>query len=130
MYDLIYRNENEFLKLERSLRKYNMVAYKKLIFEIYPKLKNGDSIGSNIENNMYEIELPTDKTSEIVYGTKYKLIYKKQDNVIELIEILPKEILIEGYKSELIMYKGVMIPKNKYEKYKFKIDMLYNIYKI
>ena len=34
-----YLNENEFKKLERSVKKYNMLAYKKLIFEFYPKMK-------------------------------------------------------------------------------------------
>ena len=34
-----YVNENEFKKLERSLKKYNMLAYKKLYFEYYPELK-------------------------------------------------------------------------------------------
>ena len=36
-----YVNENEFHKLERSLKKYNMLAYKKLCFEYYPKMKEG-----------------------------------------------------------------------------------------
>ena len=36
-----YVNENEFHKLERSLKKYNMLAYKKLYFDYYPKLKEG-----------------------------------------------------------------------------------------
>ena len=34
-----YRNENEFRKLERSVKKYNMLAYKKLTFEYYDSLK-------------------------------------------------------------------------------------------
>ena len=37
-----YINENEFKKLERSLKKYNMLAYKKLYFEYYPALKEGN----------------------------------------------------------------------------------------
>ena len=36
-----YVNENEFKKLERSIKKYNMLAYKKLYFEYYPSLRNG-----------------------------------------------------------------------------------------
>ena len=35
------RNENEFRKLERSVKKYNMLAYKKLTFEYYDSLKEG-----------------------------------------------------------------------------------------
>ena len=34
---LDYLDENNFKKLERSLKKYNMVAYKKLMFDYYPK---------------------------------------------------------------------------------------------
>ena len=30
-----YTDENEFKKLERSLKKYNMLAFKKLYFEYY-----------------------------------------------------------------------------------------------
>ena len=40
-----YINENEFKKLERSLKKYNMLAYKKLYFEYYPALKEGNFLG-------------------------------------------------------------------------------------
>ena len=40
-YVVDYVNENEFHKLERSLKKYNMLAYKKLYFEYYPKIKEG-----------------------------------------------------------------------------------------
>ena len=31
-----YLNENEFRKKERSVKKYNMLAYKKLAFDFYP----------------------------------------------------------------------------------------------
>ena len=37
---LDYLDENNFKKLERSLKKYNMVAYKKLMFDFYPKLRS------------------------------------------------------------------------------------------
>ena len=40
-----YLNENEFHKLERSLKKYNMLAYKKLYFNYYPSLKEGNFLG-------------------------------------------------------------------------------------
>ena len=41
-----YVNENEFRKLERSIKKYNMLAYKKLYFEYYPALKEGNFLGT------------------------------------------------------------------------------------
>ena len=37
-YIIDYINENEFKKKERSVKKYNMLAYKKLLFEYYPSL--------------------------------------------------------------------------------------------
>ena len=40
-----YTDENEFKKLERSLKKYNMLAFKKLYFEYYPQLKEGKLLG-------------------------------------------------------------------------------------
>lgn len=39
MYDFIYENEKDFKKLEQGLGQLNMLAYKKLLFEIYPNLK-------------------------------------------------------------------------------------------
>lgn len=32
-------------KKERAIKKYNMLAYKKLVFEIYPSLREGNFIG-------------------------------------------------------------------------------------
>ena len=69
-----YVNENEFKKLERALKKYNMLAYKKLFFEYYPKLKDGEFLGQivsvNQNNNTknYELKLPTDTMFSKVHG--------------------------------------------------------------
>ena len=49
-----YRNENEFRKLERSVKKYNMLAYKKLTFEYYDSLKNGKFLGKLMSTNSKE----------------------------------------------------------------------------
>ena len=63
-----YVNENEFKKLERSLKKYNMLSYKKLYFDYYPELKEGNFLGKLISTNKknntetYELKLPTDTT--------------------------------------------------------------------
>ena len=52
---LDYVNENEFRKLERALKKYNMLAYKKLNFDYYPSLRSGEFLGeltsSDSKNN-------------------------------------------------------------------------------
>jgi hypothetical protein len=51
---LDYINENEFRKLERALKKYNMLAFKKLNFEYYPALRNGKFVGELVSKNSKE----------------------------------------------------------------------------
>ena len=69
-----YINENEFRKYERSLKKYNMLAYKKLYFSYYPSFKEGKFLGEivsvNEQNNSknYELKLPTDIMFSKVHG--------------------------------------------------------------
>ena len=126
-----YLNENEFRKLERSVKKYNMLSYKKMIFEFYPQLKEGNFLGKlvkvNSENNTksYELKLPTDELFVRVHG-EIVLHYSvcEDSNTIILETITPESLLSEGHKQELQAYKGVMISKTNAEKDKFKIDLL------
>ena len=105
---LDYVNENEFRKLERSLKKYNMRAFKKLSFDYYPDMRNGKFPGELVSKN--EVKL--------IYT-----VYKKEETVM-LKELLPKDILLEGHRSELGTYKGIMISKANASKDIFKIDLL------
>ncbi len=128
---LDYLDENYFKKLERSLKKYNMVAYKKLMFDFYPKLRNGEFVGELISINKheqtetYDLKLPTDNLFVRVYG-EIKLsytVYKTQHTV--MLNILePQNILMDGHKSELTAYRGIMISKANAAKEMFKIDLL------
>ena len=126
-----YVNENEFKKLESSLKKYNMLAYKKLCFEYYPALKEGKFLGElvskNSENNTktYELKLPTDVLFTKVHGDM-KLIYVvyEKEKIIMLDRLEPAEILSEGHQSELVTYKGVMVSKEHSDKDIFKINLL------
>ena len=126
-----YVNENEFHKLERSLKKYNMLAYKKLCFEYYPKMKEGTFLGkqvaTNEENNTvsYELKLPTDAMFAKVHGDIIvKYIVYQNEKMIMLDTIEPQEILTEGHQSELETYKGVMVSKEHSDKDIFKINLL------
>ena len=126
-----YVNENEFHKLERSLKKYNMLAYKKLCFEYYPKMKEGKFLGEvvskNSQNNTvtYELKLPTDALFAKVHGDIIvKYIVYKNEKMIMLDTIEPEEILTEGHQSELETYKGVMVSKEHSDKDIFKINLL------
>ena len=131
-----YVNENEFRKLERSIKKYNMLAYKKLYFEFYPSLKEGNFLGKLISTNQanqtsnYELKLPTDAMFSKVHGD-IKLYYTvyHEDKIVMLDKFEPMEILSEGHASELVTYKGVMVSKQHAEKDMFKINLLNMIQK-
>ena len=126
-----YINENEFHKLERALKKYNMLAYKKLNFEYYPALRNGKFVGIMTSQNKkagtetYELKLPSDNMFTQVHGD-VKLIYTVyvKEQTIMLNNITPSDILLEGHQSELTTYKGIMISKKNASKDMFKIDLL------
>ena len=130
-YILDYLDENNFKKLERSLKKYNMVAYKKLMFDFYPKLRCGEFVGELVSINKheqtetYDLRLPTDSLFVKVYG-EVKLNYTvyKNSNTVMLNHLEPKDILLDGHKSELTAYKGIMISKATAQKEMFKIDLL------
>ena len=126
-----YINENEFHKLERSLKKYNMLAYKKLYFDFYPKLKEGNFLGLQVSEDKekgsicYELKLPTDVMFSKVHGD-IKLIYYVYNNekLILIDKLVPEDILTEGHQSELVTYKGVMVSKEHSDKDIFKINLL------
>lgn len=126
-----YVNENEFKKLERSIKKYNMLAYKKLYFEYYPALKEGNFLGklqstdANKGIKNYELQLPTDTMFAKVHGAirLYYMVYEN-DKIIMLDKFEPISILSEGHQSELVTYKGVMVSKEHSDKDMFKINLL------
>ncbi len=130
-YVLDYINENEFKKLERALKKYNMLAFKKLNFDYYPALRNGKFLGEKVASDKkngterYELRLPSDKMFAQIHG-EVKLIYTvhTKEMVVMLEEITPSKILLEGHMSELTTYKGIMISKANASKDMFKIDLL------
>lgn len=126
-----YVNENEFRKLERAVKKYNMLAYKRLYFEYYPSLKEGNFLGEiiNIDKEkdatFYELKLPTDSMFAKVHGTiKLHYIVYNESKTVVLDKFTPLEILTEGHQSELVTYKGVMVSKEHSDKDMFKINLL------
>ncbi len=131
-----YLNENDFRKKERTVRKYNMLAYKKLTFEYYPELRNGNFLGELVSVNKkektknYELKLPTDDLFAKVHG-EIKLHYTvyEDKNIILLTNITPEGILDEGHRAELSTYKGVMISKTNPEKDMFKVNLLNMLHK-
>ena len=128
-YIIEYVNENEFRKKERAIKKYNMLAYKKLLFEYYPRIREGNFLGIEVSRNKdvtnYELKLPTDVMFNKVHGEiiLHYSVYHNQ-KIIMLDNITPDEILTEGHQKELTTYKGVMISKSHADKDIFKINLL------
>lgn len=130
-YVIEFLNENEFRKKERAVKKYNMLAYKKLIFEFYPGFREGKFGGVVVSKNAtegyskYELKLPTDAMFSKVYGdlVLHYTVYENQ-KIVMLNNITPDDILTEGHQKELSTYKGVPISKSHAEKDMFKINLL------
>ena len=126
-----YLDENDFRKKERSVRKYNMLAYKKLTFSYYPELRKGNFLGKKIKEDSsaktasYELQLPTDELFKKVHGpiVLHYTVYTEK-KIILLTNITPEGILDEGHRAELSTYKGVMISKTNPQKDMFKINLL------
>ena len=129
-YVVEYLNENEFRKKERSLKKYNMLAYKKLIFDCVPALRDGNFQGEIVSKNSkegivkYEYKLPTDRMFSQVHGDikLHYTVYEAQKLII--LNNLSPDILSEGHQKELTAYKGVMVSKSHAERDMFKINLL------
>ena len=130
-YVIEYLNENEFRKKERSIKKYNMLAYKKLVFEFYPNFRDGEFKGVVCSKNSkdgitkYELKLPTDTMFAKVHGDMmlHYTVYENQ-KIVMLDTITPEDILTEGHQKELTTYKGVMVSKTHADKDMFKINLL------
>ena len=130
-YVIEYLNENEFRKKERALKKYNMLAYKKLMFEHYRDFKEGEFKGVVVSKNSnegitkYELKLPTDPMFAKVYKDiiLHYTVYENQ-HIVMLNNITPDDILTEGHQKELTTYKGVPVSKSHAEKDMFKINLL------
>ena len=126
-----YLNENEFRKKERAVKKYNMLAYKKLAFDFYPSFRDGNFKGIVLSKNTkdgitkYELKLPTDRMFAAVHGD-VKLHYTVYENqkLVMLDTLLPEDILTDGYQKELTTYKGVMVSKSHADRDMFKINLL------
>ena len=129
-YVVEYLNENEFKKKEKSLKKYNMIAFKKLIFDCVPALRDGTFPGEVVSRNStenfvkYEYKLPTDHLFSKVHGDikLHYTVYEAQKLV--MLNDLSPDILSEGHQKELTAYKGVMVSKSHAERDMFKINLL------
>ena len=107
-----------------------MLAFKKLNFEYYPSLRKGEFLGELVSTDTkkctetYELKLPSDHLFTQVHGeVKLRYIVYKDQNVVMLETIEPRDILLEGHVAELTTYKGVMISKANADKDKFMVNL-------
>ena len=125
MYEFTYQNKEEYKILEKVLKNLNELTYKKLK-EVYLDLKTGDLSYANLldfKKDIYEIALPTDLKLKKLYGS-IKLIFEIVDNNINLLSLLPQDLLLASYNNELTIYKDVIIPVKNANLYEFKIDLI------
>ena len=119
-----YEDENAFNKLTKALKMYNMFAYKDFIFNLMYQLRAGKMVGYEIEPDIWRCDLQSDKIFEFVYGKMY-FTYRVEDGYrVVLLDIEPKDFLLDGHAKQLPTYKGVPIrgPKDR-----FKIDLYFSI---
>lgn len=112
---IIYIDENEFKKRERAIRKYFMGAYKYWVFEAIPKLQKENKI-----DGKYKLELPVSNLFKKVYG-KVRVLFSVKNDVVILEDIEPSEMLLDMFRKELPIYKGIPY---RNEKDKFKIELM------
>ena len=116
-----YKDENLFNALIKSLRHYNMRAYKEFLFYYLPKLRNGEFTGELIGDNLYKQVLKVDPIFKFVYGEVY-FEYSVNDNEIYLITVEPQDFLNAGRRVLLKIYKGCPVLSKKEE---FLVDYYY-----
>ena len=119
---ITYEDEKTFTKFARSLRKYNMLAYKNFIFNIMSNLRAGTIVGEPIGDNKYKVKLLSNKLFEFVYGEVYFVYEIVDDHVAKLLYMEPQEFLLAGNSKLLTIYKGVPIITAKD---RFRVDMYY-----
>lgn len=121
-----YEDENAFNKLTKALKMYNMFAYKDFIFNLMYQLRAGKMVGYEIEPDIWRCDLQSDKIFEFVYGKMY-FTYRVEDGYrVVLLDMEPKDFLLDGHAKQLPTYKGVPIrgPKDR-----FKIDLYFSMNK-
>ena len=96
-----FLDKNEYKKKERALAKYFRKAYKYLIFEAVPKLKQPGK-----KDGLYEVELPVDDIFNKVYGT-LKLKFSVTKDIAMIEDIVPHDILKACYEKDVPVYKGI-----------------------
>lgn len=116
---VFYEDTKELKNLLRSLRLYNKIAYKQVVFR--DRLEELEF--EKLSDGTYKAELKTDSLFKKVYGSceVYMEVGRKS---IKIIRIEPYDLLMAGYRKILDTYKGIPY---RDKKDLFKIRMMDNI---
>lgn len=106
---IIYRDENDFIKKLRGLKRINKRAYKQFVFEICKNERYW-----NRTNGTHEIELDTDSLFRLIHGkvlVHYTTIKNGKCFIID--NLSPEDLLINSYFKDPVVIKGVPIKDDK-----------------
>lgn len=106
---LIIPDENSYTLATRSLRKFNMTAYKQLLFEVLPSLRAGSNLGTKQSDGTYKVYLKADSSFEFVYGKIYLIYSLEGKNAIMIHDLCPFNVLHSLYKKIPPVIDGVPI---------------------
>lgn len=121
---LDYREQHRIERLIRSLKTYNMIAYKEYAFEFMKEIKRGNFLGKyNEDEDTYTYYMFSDEVFRKLYGD-VRLIYRVQGSKVILLDLQPSKVFEEGARRLLGTYHGTVVVD---ETDKFKIDLLENI---
>ena len=121
---LDYRERNRIERLLRSLKTYNMIAYKEYVFEFMKEIKKGNFLGRyNEDEDIYTYYMFSDEVFRKLYGD-VKILYRVTESKVILLDLQPSKVLEEGARRLLETYHGTVILDDAD---KFKIDLLENI---
>lgn len=112
---VVILDENNFKKKLKSLRMYFMKSYKYLTFEIMPNITK---LGK--KDGIYSLDIPIDDFFIKCYG-KLQLYFSIKNDVVIIENLVPSEILMQGYTRLLPIYHGVPYYQ---EKDLFKLKLL------
>ncbi len=110
-YRIQYVDEARFNVLMKTLKYYNMRAYKDFVFYHLPYIRNGKLIATKVGDE-YEIYLKSDPVFEFVYGNLC-VYFKVDDEIVTFTRIEPESFLEAGRRCQLPIYKGCPITSAK-----------------
>lgn len=113
---IFYEDTKKLKNLMRSLRLYNKVGYKQVVFR--DRLEELEFV--KISDDLYKAELKTDSLFKKVYGA-CEVYMKLGRKSAKIIDIQPSDLLMAGYRRILDTYKGIPY---RNQKDLFKIRMM------